>query len=71
MCSIRSQAIAWRGIRRGTDVLKAMALGADAVMARRAPLYGLCAGGADVVKRALDILHKEHATRWACGALAG
>ena len=47
------------GIRRGTDVLKAIALGADAVMAGRAPLYGLCAGGADGVARALDILHRE------------
>ena len=47
------------GIRRGTDFLKAIALGADAVMAGRAPLYGLCAGGADGVARALEILHKE------------
>ncbi len=47
------------GIRRGTDILKAMALGADAVMAGRAPLYGLCAGGADGVRRALAILLKE------------
>jgi len=47
------------GIRRGTDIVKAMALGADAVMAGRAPLYGLCAGGAAGVKRALAILQKE------------
>ena len=47
------------GIRRGTDVLKAIALGADAVMAGRAPLYGLCAGGADGVERAMAILLKE------------
>ena len=47
------------GIRRGTDVLKAISLGADAVMVGRAPLYGLCAGGADGVERALAILHKE------------
>lgn len=47
------------GIRRGTDVLKALALGADAVLAGRAPLYGLCAGGADGVARALAILHDE------------
>ena len=47
------------GIRRGTDVLKAIALGADAVMAGRAPLYGLCAGGAAGVERALAVLHKE------------
>ena len=47
------------GIRRGTDLLKAYALGADAVLAGRAPLYGLCAGGADGVARALQILHDE------------
>ena len=47
------------GVRRGTDILKAIALGADAVMAGRAPLYGLCAGGAEGVERALAILHQE------------
>lgn len=47
------------GIRRGTDLLKAMALGADAVLAGRAPLYGLCAAGADGVARALDLLKTE------------
>ena len=47
------------GVRRGTDLLKALALGADAVLAGRAPLYGLCAGGAEGAKRALDILNKE------------
>lgn len=47
------------GIRRGTDILKALALGADAVLAGRAPLYGLCAGGADGAARALEILRSE------------
>ncbi|MBY8829680.1 alpha-hydroxy acid oxidase [Hephaestia mangrovi] len=47
------------GIRRGTDMLKAMALGADAVIAGRAPLYGLCAAGAEGAARALEILHDE------------
>jgi (S)-mandelate dehydrogenase len=47
------------GIRRGTDMLKALALGADAVWAGRAPLYGLCAGGAAGVSRALEILKSE------------
>jgi (S)-mandelate dehydrogenase len=47
------------GLRRGTDLLKALALGADAVMAGRAPLYGLCAGGQAGVRRALDILAHE------------
>ena len=47
------------GIRRGTDIIKALTLGADAVLAGRAPLYGLCAGGSDGVARALTILHDE------------
>jgi (S)-mandelate dehydrogenase len=47
------------GLRRGTDLLKALALGADAVLAGRAPLYGLCAGGRAGVHRALDIIAKE------------
>jgi (S)-mandelate dehydrogenase len=49
------------GIRRGNDMLKALALGADAVLTGRATLYGLCAGGSDGVARALAIL-KEEAT---------
>ena len=47
------------GLRRGTDLLKALALGADAVWAGRAPLYGVCAAGAKGVERALEILHEE------------
>jgi (S)-mandelate dehydrogenase len=47
------------GIRRGTDVLKAMALGADAVMVGRAPLYGVAAAGETGVARALGILRTE------------
>ena len=55
----RMQVMLAGGIRRGTDILKAMAVGADALMIGRAPVYGLCAGGADGVERALAILHKE------------
>jgi (S)-mandelate dehydrogenase len=47
------------GVRRGTDILKALALGADAVLAGRAPLYGVCAGGAPGAMRALEILRNE------------
>ena len=47
------------GIRRGTDMLKAIALGADTVLTGRATLYGLCAHGADGVAKALTILHDE------------
>lgn len=47
------------GIRRGSDVVKAMALGANAVMVGRAPLYGLAAGGEAGVVRALQLLQEE------------
>ena len=47
------------GIRRGSDIAKAVALGAEAVILGRAPLYGLAAGGAPGVARALDILKDE------------
>ncbi len=47
------------GFRRGTDIVKALALGADAVMLGRATLYGLAAGGEAGVNHALDILMSE------------
>ena len=47
------------GFRRGTDVLKALALGAQAVLIARAPLYGLIAGGEAGVARALAMLMTE------------
>ena len=47
------------GFRRGTDVAKALALGAHAVMLGRATLYGLAAGGEPGVQRALEILVSE------------
>jgi 4-hydroxymandelate oxidase len=47
------------GIRRGTDVLKAMALGASAVLVGRPYCYGLAAGGADGVHRVVEILRRE------------
>jgi len=47
------------GFRRGTDVVKALALGAEAVLLGRATLYGLIAGGAAGVDRALTILTTE------------
>lgn len=47
------------GMRRGTDVLKAMALGADAVFVGRAPLYGVAAAGRAGAARALAILRGE------------
>lgn len=47
------------GFRRGTDIAKALALGADAVMIGRAGLYGLAAGGEAGVRRTLEILGIE------------
>jgi len=47
------------GFRRGSDVLKAMALGAHAVMIGRATLYGLAAGGEAGVAHALTLLRAE------------
>lgn len=47
------------GVRRGSDVVKAVALGADAVLVGRAPLYGLAAAGEAGVVRALELLRAE------------
>lgn len=47
------------GIRRGTDVVKALALGASAVMIGRPYAYGLATGGADGVARVVRILRAE------------
>jgi len=47
------------GVRRGSDVVKALAAGADAVMIGRAYLYGLATGGEAGVRRVLEILRTE------------
>lgn len=47
------------GFRRGTEIVQALALGADAVLLGRATLYGLAAGGEAGVARAIDILATE------------
>lgn len=47
------------GIRRGTDVLKALALGARAVMVGRPVLWGLAAGGEAGARRVLELLRNE------------
>jgi 4-hydroxymandelate oxidase len=47
------------GIRRGTDVLAALALGAKAVFIGRPYVYGLAAGGAQGVERVINILRDE------------
>lgn len=47
------------GVRRGTDVLKALALGARAVCLGRVPRWGLAAYGAPGVQRVLEIVQAE------------
>jgi isopentenyl diphosphate isomerase/L-lactate dehydrogenase-like FMN-dependent dehydrogenase len=47
------------GIRRGTDILKALALGAHAVLIGRPALWGLAVNGAEGVEQVLEILHTE------------
>jgi len=47
------------GVRRGTDVLKALALGARAVLAGRAVLWGLAVGGEQGVSDVLELLRAE------------
>ncbi|HVN93679.1 MAG TPA: alpha-hydroxy acid oxidase [Terracidiphilus sp.] len=47
------------GIRRGSDIVKALALGARAVLCGRAYAYGLAAAGEDGVNRAIEILRAD------------
>jgi isopentenyl diphosphate isomerase/L-lactate dehydrogenase-like FMN-dependent dehydrogenase len=47
------------GVRRGSDIVKALCLGARAVLIGRAYAYGLAAGGYPGVVRALDILRTD------------
>lgn len=47
------------GVRRGTDVIKALCLGARAVLCGRAYAYGLAAAGEAGVDRAIDILRTD------------
>ena len=47
------------GIRRGTDIVKAFALGANAIAVGRPVLWGLAAGGEDGVRQVLEMLRSE------------
>jgi isopentenyl diphosphate isomerase/L-lactate dehydrogenase-like FMN-dependent dehydrogenase len=55
----RARIIVDGGISRGTDVVKAMILGADAVSVGRLYVYGLAAAGAPGIVRLLEILENE------------
>ncbi|MBF6621683.1 MAG: alpha-hydroxy-acid oxidizing protein [Patulibacter sp.] len=55
----RAEVLLDGGIRRGTDVVKALALGASAVLIGRPYLYGLAAAGEPGVRRVLEILRAE------------
>ncbi len=58
------------GVRSGTDVLKALALGAAAVLVGRPILWGLAVGGAAGVERVLEILRHELSTAMALAGCA-
>jgi L-lactate dehydrogenase (cytochrome) len=55
----RAEIICDGGIRRGTHILKALALGATACSIGRPYLYGLAAGGQQGVERVLQLLREE------------
>ncbi len=55
----RAEVILDGGVRRGSDVIKALCLGARACMIGRAWLYGLASGGEAGVARSLEILSQE------------
>lgn len=68
--AVKGQTEIWldSGIRSGQDILKAVALGADATMIGRTYIHGLGAMGEAGVTRSLEILHKEMDTTMAlCG----
>jgi L-lactate dehydrogenase (cytochrome) len=61
------------GLRRGSDIVKALALGARAVLLGRGLAYGLAAGGEKGVDRALAIFHADLVRTMrllGCGSLA-
>ena len=47
------------GVRRGSDIVAALCLGADFVLTGRATLYGATAGGLEGVKKSISILQRE------------
>jgi L-lactate dehydrogenase (cytochrome) len=62
------------GVRRGSDIVKALCLGARAVLVGRAYAYGLAAAGHPGVERAIQILKKDFERTMrllGCGAVSG
>jgi isopentenyl diphosphate isomerase/L-lactate dehydrogenase-like FMN-dependent dehydrogenase len=55
----RTEIILDGGVKRGTDILKALALGANACSIGRSYLWGLSAGGEAGVSRAIELLEGE------------
>jgi L-lactate dehydrogenase (cytochrome) len=55
----RAEVLMDGGVRRGSDIVKALCLGARAVLVGRAFAYGLGAAGESGVARALEILHVD------------
>jgi L-lactate dehydrogenase (cytochrome) len=55
----RAEVLLDGGIRRGSDIVKALCLGARAVLCGRAYAYGLGAGGGEGVERAIQILRAD------------
>ncbi|WP_405182596.1 alpha-hydroxy-acid oxidizing protein [Nocardia sp. NBC_01377] len=55
----RAEVLVDGGIRRGTDIIKALCLGADGVCIGRPYLYGLAAGGPDGARHVVEILKTE------------
>jgi L-lactate dehydrogenase (cytochrome) len=55
----RTEVLLDGGIRRGSDIVKALCLGARAVLIGRAYAYGLGAAGGPGVARAIDILRTD------------
>jgi (S)-mandelate dehydrogenase len=69
--AVQSKVPVWMdgGVRRGSDIAKAVALGASGVLLGRATLYGAIAQGESGAQRALDILRDElQRTLQLCGA---
>jgi isopentenyl diphosphate isomerase/L-lactate dehydrogenase-like FMN-dependent dehydrogenase len=59
------------GVRRGADIVEALALGARACLGGRPVLYGLAAGGEAGARRAVELLRDELSTSMALMGCAG